>query len=119
VAAATSTGGITGKRPGRVGDSPIVGAGTYADDALGAASATGQGEGILRVALCHRTLSSIASAGSAAQAAFDALHYMRERTQLVGGLIVVSKDGQLAWARSTKAMPYAASWAGNGILTGG
>src|SRR5262249_51998966 len=49
VAAATSTGGMTGKRTGRVGDSPIIGAGTYADERGGACSATGHGEAILRV----------------------------------------------------------------------
>jgi beta-aspartyl-peptidase (threonine type) len=51
VAAATSTGGTAGKRPGRVGDSPLVGAGTFADDEGGAASATGHGESILRVCM--------------------------------------------------------------------
>ena len=51
LAAATSTGGILGKKSGRVGDSPIVGAGTFADDEAGAASATGQGEGIMRTCL--------------------------------------------------------------------
>ncbi len=119
VAAATSTGGITGKQPGRVGDSAIVGAGTYADDALGAASATGQGEGILRVALCHRTLVSLATAGTPAQAAFEGLGYMKERTGAVGGLIVIGRDGQIGWARSTPSMPYAATWAQHGIMAGG
>src|SRR6185503_19900344 len=51
VAAATSTGGMVGKRPGRIGDSPLPGAGTYADQLAGAASATGHGERIIQVAL--------------------------------------------------------------------
>lgn len=118
VAAATSTGGVTGKLSGRVGDSPIVGAGTYADDAMGAASATGLGEGILRVTLCHRTLLALEAAGSPAQAAFDGLRYMKERTGATGGLIVVGRDGQIGWARSTKTMPYAATWPKHGIMAG-
>ena len=118
VAAATSTGGISGKHPGRVGDSPILGAGTYADDALGAASATGMGEGILRVNLCFRTLMALSESVSPADAAFDALHYMRDRTAALGGMIVVSRDGRLGWARSTKTMAYAAYWGGHPITTG-
>ena len=53
VAAATSTGGSSGKHPGRVGDSPLVAAGTWADDATAAISCTGDGEAIIRIALAH------------------------------------------------------------------
>ncbi|HEY2733314.1 MAG TPA: isoaspartyl peptidase/L-asparaginase, partial [Polyangiales bacterium] len=60
LAAATSTGGISGKRIGRVGDSPLLGCGTYADDLVGASSATGQGEGIMRVTLCARVNEALA-----------------------------------------------------------
>lgn len=56
VAVATSTGGTTGKLPGRVGDTPIPGSGGYADDKIGAVSATGKGESIMRVCLSHRIL---------------------------------------------------------------
>src|SRR5207247_82560 len=56
VAAATSTGGLSGKRRGRVGDSAVIGAGTYADDLLGAGSATGPGEAIIRTSLVHAAL---------------------------------------------------------------
>jgi len=56
VAAATSTGGVTGKRSGRVGDSAVIGAGTYADDRLGAGSATGPGEAIIRLCLVRSAL---------------------------------------------------------------
>jgi L-asparaginase / beta-aspartyl-peptidase len=118
VAAATSTGGLAGKHPGRVGDSPIVGAGVYADDALGAASATGMGEGILKVSLCYRVLSSLAPNVSAADAAFDALCFMRDRTAATGGIIVVTRDGRLGLARSTKSMAYAGYWGGHAIVTG-
>ncbi len=61
VAAATSTGGMSAKRPGRVGDSPLPGAGTYADDEAGAVSATGHGEGIMRVALAAEISISLRS----------------------------------------------------------
>ena len=53
VAAATSTGGTSGKHPGRVGDSPLIAAGTWADDATAAISCTGDGEAIIRIALAH------------------------------------------------------------------
>ena len=53
VAAATSTGGTRGKHPGRVGDSPLIAAGTWADDATAAISCTGDGEAIIRIALAH------------------------------------------------------------------
>ncbi|HEX7478034.1 MAG TPA: isoaspartyl peptidase/L-asparaginase [Polyangiales bacterium] len=118
VAAATSTGGMMAKRPGRIGDSPIVGAGSYADDALGAASATGEGEGILRVALCSRVVSQLAGHGPA-DAALDALRYMEHRVAAIGGLIVVSKDGQLGVARSTKSMSFAGTWRGHDVVAGG
>lgn len=59
VAAATSTGGLTGKRWGRIGDSPIIGAGTYADDRAGAVSATGAGEYFLRVGVAHEICARI------------------------------------------------------------
>src|SRR5262245_49434006 len=68
LAAATSTGGTTGKRPGRVGDSPIPGAGTYADEA-GACSATGHGEAILRVVAARAALDRLRAGASAAEAA--------------------------------------------------
>jgi beta-aspartyl-peptidase (threonine type) len=109
VAYATSTGGILGKRSGRVGDSPIVGAGGYADDRSGAVSATGEGEGILRVALSRSVLAGLAHAASAEQAARDALQHMAERVGCVGGLILVTPTGQLVWARSTEDMPWAAA----------
>jgi beta-aspartyl-peptidase (threonine type) len=119
VAAATSTGGIVGKRSGRVGDSPLLGAGTYADDALGAASATGQGEGIMRVALTSRIMSALSAAANPGNAAFDALELMKQRTNMRGGVIVIDRDGRIGWARSTGSMAYAASWQNHKITAGG
>ena len=119
LAAATSTGGITGKRPGRVGDSPLLGAGTYADDALGAASATGQGEGIMRISLTSRIVQALAAAANPGNAAFDALQLMKQRTAARGGVIVISRDGRIGWARSTSSMAYAATWTKHKITAGG
>jgi len=90
-AAATSTGGITGKRSGRVGDSPLAGAGTWADRSC-AVSATGDGEAIVRVALAHAIAARIA-AGQPARAASEAC--LRELHRITGGragVIVVADD---------------------------
>jgi beta-aspartyl-peptidase (threonine type) len=119
LAAATSTGGIMAKHPGRVGDSPLLGAGTYADDTLGAASATGQGEGIIRVTLAARVVAAIAQGATPADACYEGLRWMRQRVAATGGMIVVGRDGRLGWARSTSSMAYAATWRGHKVIAGG
>lgn len=119
LAAATSTGGIMGKDPGRIGDSPLLGAGTYADDTRGAVSATGQGEGIMRVTLAARVLEAIAQGSSPAEACFDGLTAMKKRVAATGGMIAIDKDGRLGWARSTSSMAYALTWHGHRVLGGG
>jgi beta-aspartyl-peptidase (threonine type) len=107
IAAATSTGGIAGKRAGRVGDSPIIGAGAFADDRLCAVSATGHGEPIMRVGL-SRTVAERVRRGDALEAACRfALTTLRERTTGQAGLIVVAPDGRVAHATSTPQMPWA------------
>lgn len=118
VAAATSTGGTSGKHPGRVGDTPIIGAGTYADNARGAASATGYGEGILRVNLASAALAAVDSGESPERAARDGLKVMADRVGATGGLILVGANGELGWARSTATMSWAATWAGAPIDSG-
>ena len=112
LAAATSTGGTTGKRQGRIGDSPIIGAGTYADDLSGAASATGKGEGIVRVALCTRVVDALAMERSAERAAREALANLADRVGTDAAVIAVGRDRSLGWARTTDAMPWAAVWDG-------
>jgi beta-aspartyl-peptidase (threonine type) len=112
VAAATSTGGMVGKRPGRVGDSPLVGAGTFADERGGAASATGHGEGILRVTLTARAVAALERGVDPETAASEAIAMMAERVGSTGGIILVSKDGRVAFARSTRTMTWAARWPG-------
>src|SRR5262249_54258607 len=108
VAAATSTGGLVGKLPGRVGDSAIAGAGTYADDSAGAVSATGHGEGILRVGLASVALTLLRSGYSPEHAASAALATMERRVGSTGGLILIDRTGGVAWARTTPSMAWAA-----------
>jgi L-asparaginase / beta-aspartyl-peptidase len=94
VAAATSTGGITGKRWSRIGDAPVIGAGTWADDRSCAVSATGSGEYFIRTAVAHEIASRIRHGGESAQAAADAT--MAEVAALGGhgGVIVVTPRGE-------------------------
>ncbi|XP_061914276.1 isoaspartyl peptidase/L-asparaginase [Entelurus aequoreus] len=108
VACATSTGGIRNKMVGRVGDSPVIGCGGYADNSSGAVSCTGHGESILRVTLAKRILSLIEQGKSVAQACDMSLQYMGERVRGAGGVIVVSPTGQWASAFTTERMAWAA-----------
>lgn len=109
VAAATSTGGTMGKRAGRVGDSPIVGAGTWADDRAGAVSCTGAGEAILRVGMARGACERMRAGRSATEAAEESVRELRERVEGEGGLIAVSPRGELGWAKNTATMSHA--WA--------
>jgi beta-aspartyl-peptidase (threonine type) len=104
VAAATSTGGITGKRWGRVGDSPLIGAGTYADDRAAAVSATGSGEYFIRQAAAHEICARMRMLGESAITAADAV--MAEVGALggTGGFIIVSVDGEAGWSFNSVGM---------------
>jgi beta-aspartyl-peptidase (threonine type) len=108
VAAATSTGGTFFKREGRVGDTPIVGAGTYADDGAGAASATGIGEAILRVCLTKTTCEWLRQGMSPEAAARAAAILLEERGRGHGGLVLVDARGRYGFARTTASMSWAA-----------
>lgn len=107
VAAATSTGGMVNKLAGRVGDSPIIGAGTYADDTAAACSTTGHGESMIRVCLAKTTIDG-ARAASAETAVRTSLVMMHARTSGTGGAIVAARDGSLGLARTTRTMSWAA-----------
>lgn len=107
VAAATSTGGVIGKRRGRVGDSPILGAGTLADDASGAISATGDGEAVLRFGLAHRIGARLGAGEPPEAVCREEIATLRDRLSGKGGVIVVTKSGRLAWARTTETMSFA------------
>jgi L-asparaginase / beta-aspartyl-peptidase len=118
VAAATSTGGITGKRSGRIGDSPVVGAGTYAEDELGAASATGHGEGILRVVLTHRVVTRLGADTDPGVTALAELVRMRERVGTSAGVVAVDSRGRFGAARTTETMPFSLSCEGRDTESG-
>lgn len=102
LAAATSTGGRLGKVPGRVGDSPVVGAGTWADESL-AVSATGEGESFLVAGFAHRVAWNLAPGGSLESALAGALASVHERGGQ-GGAITLGADGSFAVAFDTAAM---------------
>ena len=104
VAAATSTGGLTAKRWGRIGDSPLIGAGTYADDRAAAVSATGLGEVFIRAAAAHELCARVRIGGSGIQEALDGV---LEDIMVLGGnggLIAVSPSGEAAWGFTTPGM---------------
>lgn len=108
VAAATSTGGIVFKRPGRVGDTPLPGCGTWADDAGGAASATGDGERIIRVTLTRLLVDRLVAGVPPAEAASVAIDDLVRRTGGSAGVIVVDRAGRLAADHASETMPVAA-----------
>ncbi len=118
LAAATSTGGMVDKRPGRVGDSPIVGAGTYADDHRGAASATGHGEAAMRLGITRLVCELIAGGLSAQAAAERAVADLAARVSGSGGLIVVSPSGEVGIAWNTATMTHAIARAGAPVTSG-
>ena len=107
LAAATSTGGTFLKRPGRVGDSPIIGAGTYADDRLAAVSSTGHGEPIIRVTLARLVADLVGSGLGAAEAAAEGIRILGARVAGQGGVIVVGPSGEPGFACNTPAMARA------------
>jgi beta-aspartyl-peptidase (threonine type) len=102
IAAATSTGGMQGKLPGRVGDSPILGAGTYADDGGCAVSGTGVGEYFIRLSLAH-SIGQLCRSGVDPQKAADRLIH-EELAKLPGGeggVIVMGRTGAPVWSNNT------------------
>lgn len=104
VAAATSTGGLTGKRWGRIGDSPIIGAGCFADDRACAVSSTGAGEYFLRVGVAHEIAARVKFAGETVQAAADAVMAEVKALGGTGGVIVVAPGGEGGFSFNTPGM---------------
>jgi len=105
LAAGTSTGGVTGKRWGRVGDSPLIGAGTYAANHAAAVSATGAGEFFIRLAAAKEICALVEYKGLSLQAACD--HVVRRELPAIGGdggVIAVAPDGTVAWSFNTSGM---------------
>lgn len=104
VAAATSTGGLTGKRWGRIGDSPVIGAGTYADDRACAVSATGAGEYFIRAGVAQAICTRMRLLGETAQAAADAVIAEVGALGGDGGVIVAAPDGTTVFSFNTPGM---------------
>lgn len=104
VAAATSTGGMTGNRWGRIGDSPIIGAGTYADDRAGAVSATGHGEYFIRTGVAHEICARIRIGGETPQAAADAVMAEVKALGGEGGVILVTPRGDTVYSFNSAGM---------------
>jgi L-asparaginase / beta-aspartyl-peptidase len=105
LAAATSTGGVSGKLPGRVGDSAIIGAGTFAD-ADGAVSATGQGESIMKAALCREVVASLRR-GEPRAVADRAIAELAALTGGQAGVVVIDRRGRLGYAHNAEVMDVA------------
>jgi beta-aspartyl-peptidase (threonine type) len=109
--AATSTGGTCCKLPGRVGDSPLIGCGCYADAEAGAVSCTGYGEAIMKIVMAKTAVDSLrrarsSDAVSAERAAQDAVALLARRGKGTGGLILLDTEGTPAFAFNTPRMAY-------------
>jgi beta-aspartyl-peptidase (threonine type) len=105
VAAGTSTGGVTGKRWGRVGDSPVIGAGTYASNRSCAVSATGSGEYFIRLTVAREICALVEYKGMTLQAAADEV--IQKRLTALGGdggIVALTPDGQMAWSFNSAGM---------------
>ena len=105
IAAGTSTGGMQGKMPGRIGDSPIIGAGTYASNQSCAVSGTGTGEYFIRLGVAREVCNLVYFRGMKLQDAADqVIHHELEALHGDGGVIAITPDGQQAWSFNTPGM---------------
>lgn len=119
IAAGTSTGGMQAKMPGRVGDSPIIGAGTYASNQSCAVSATGTGEYFIRLGVAREICNLVFFRGMKLQEAADTvIHKELEGLHGDGGIIALTPDGQLAWSFNTPGMFRARQVEGGKALIG-
>ena len=116
LAAGASTGGVPNMLPGRVGDSPLIGSGVYADNEGGAISMTGIGEGIIRLALAKRIACAMERGRSPIQAARDSLNMLVSRVHGQAGCLVLKADGRFAIRHVTPFMS-AGHWDGKGKPT--
>ena len=118
LATATSTGGTRNQIPGRVGDSPLVGSGGYADNRTAAASATGRGEDLMRVIISKQVCDFVAVGLSAQDACDAAINLLNKRVNGKGGLITINAKGQVGIAFNTTAMPHALALADGVVISG-
>ena len=104
---AVSTGGIQGKLPGRIGDSPIAGAGLYADDRFGGVCGTGHGEAFIRLSLAKLMVVELQHGMDAAFVAKGAVEHLGKAMNATGGVILIPREGEPQAAFNTPAMPMA------------
>ncbi len=116
VAAGASTGGIDLMLPGRVGDTPIIGCGVYADNESGAVSMTGLGEGIIRIAVAKEICDRLEQGGCPVSAATQVLKKLVRRVNGAAGALVLAPDGRFAITHVTPRMA-AGWWDGKGLPT--
>jgi beta-aspartyl-peptidase (threonine type) len=107
LASATSTGGVRDQLPGRVGDSPLVGSGGYADNRTAAVGATGRGEDLMKVIISKQVCDFVAAGLSAQKACDAAIKLLEERVDGRGGLIAIDSSGEIGIAFNTRMMPHA------------
>ena len=107
IAVAVSTGGRTGKLPGRIGDSPIPGAGFYVDDRFGGVCGTGLGEAFIRLGLARVMVLELEHGMDGATVATSAIDYLGKRLNAPGGVILIPREGSPSAAFNTRAMPWA------------
>lgn len=100
----TSTGGTKQKTPGRVGDSPLIGCGAYADTALGAASATGMGEDLMKIVMSKAACDLMGTGVAAQTAAEQMIRSLEQRVHGKGGLITMTPQGDVGYAFNTQRM---------------
>jgi len=113
VAAGASTGGIALMLPGRVGDTPLIGCGVYADDDAGAVSMTGLGEGIIRIAVAKEIVDRLEAGASPSAAIRQVLRKVVSRVKGSAGALVLAPDGRWAIRHTTPRM-IAGYWEGTG-----
>ncbi len=118
LAAATSTGGTRKKLPGRVGDSPLVGSGGYADNLTAAVSATGYGEALMKIVISKRVCDLVEGGMNASDACASAIQLLEQRVSGLGGLIAIDASGNIGFNFNTDAMPYAFA-TGDGSISSG
>jgi beta-aspartyl-peptidase (threonine type) len=114
--AATSTGGTCCKLPGRVGDSPLIGCGCYADAQLGGVSCTGYGEAIMKIVMA-KTATDLLQQSDASKSATEAINQLAARTHATGGLILLDRNGNPGFAFNTPRMAYGYVAEGGSITT--
>ncbi len=108
ICAGTSTGGTLNKHPGRVGDSPLIGCGTYADNAVGGVSTTGWGEGMIKVVMAKTVIDFMEMhRGNSKEAAELGIRHLKKKVDGLGGVIVLNMKGEFGVAFNTPRMARA------------